>query len=45
MGWARADLRLFGAERSPAGSGCDPAAPEPKPPEPVSDLEDTPPNL
>lgn len=26
VGGARADLRLFGAERSPAGSGCDPAA-------------------
>lgn len=25
LGWARTDLRLFGAERSPAGSGCDPA--------------------
>lgn len=46
-GWVgvRADLRLFGAERSPLGSGCDPAAQSRSHPSLSSDLEDTPPDL
>lgn len=39
----RADLRLFGAKHSPAGSGCDPTTRSRSHQSLSSDLEDTPP--